>query len=326
MPSSILNTANCNVSGNNGMVGCNIIPTKIAYVAAVSKGTVIPATALTDVDTFLAYLEAAFNAADTRSERMWLSPQLTGFDNKTAEPVMVDRDGMSYLAQEKPFHWKWTLNTPNQNFCDYKKWRNLVHLSSLYDYFILDDAGQFWYTSATDADGDAGAAGFTSSQVIVGQWSPKKAEGLNEYPFSIQFMYNDELIENLGFIECGAFPTDKWGLIDVTLTLGATTPWTTTAAYVGGGIGCGGGTSLGATYGDTIAAAGAWVIYNRTDAASVTPLTVTYMPVTDEYAFTFAAQTAADVLAFTLAAPSVLNITPYFVNLITETPLVNAIP
>lgn len=320
---SILNLTNCNTTGNNGRVSCNATPGKPTFAIAAPKGFVIPDSVLTDNDTFLLYLEERFNASDTRNDRFWLSPQLTNFENKTGDPAMAERDGMSYLAQEKPFNWRWTLNTPGQNICDYKQWRNLVHLSSLYDWYVIDDKGQFWYTNGTDTDSLPGAAGFTSSQVLVEQWIPKPADGLTEYKFSIQFLYNDELIENIGFIQCGAFPTDKWGLVDVALTARGTT-WTTTTAYVKGTLGCG-GSSLGA-YSDVLDVAGAWVLYNVTDSSAVTPTAVSYNSTTDEFKFTFTAQTSADVIRVSLAAPSVLNATPYFLNLITEAPITNAIP
>lgn len=321
---SILNLANCGTSGNNGMVGCNINPGKIAYAIAAPRGFVIPESVLVSNDTFLTYLQERFNTSDSRSGRFWLSPQLVQFEDKTGDPSMVEVDGYQYLGQEKPFHWSWKLNTPGRNFCDYKQWRSLVHMSSLYDWYFIDENGTFWNTPAPDSDGATGAAGFTSSQVLVGQWKPKTADGLSEYPFSIQFLYNDELIKNLAFIQVGAFPTDKWGLIDVTLDAKNTTAWTTTTGYVKGAMGCG-GTSLG-LYADILDVAGAWALYNVTDSAAVTPTAVSYNSTTDEFKFTFSAQTSADVIRVALVAPSVLNATPYFLNLITETPVTRAIP
>lgn len=321
---SILNLANCNTSGNNGGVGCNINPATITYAIAAPRNFVIPESVMTSTDTFLTYLEERFNTTDSRSERFWLSPQLVQIEDKTGDPAMVEVDGFQYLGQEKPFNWKWNLNTPGRNFCDYKQWRALVHQSSLYDFYFIDNNGTFWCTKATDVDGKEGAGGFTTSQVLVLQWKPKPYDGLTIYPFSIQFLYNDELIENLKFVKAGAFPTDKWGLIDVTLDAKSGTAWTTTTAYVKGKMGCG-GTSLG-KQNEILDVSGAWVLYNVTDSTSITPSSVQYLPATDEYKFTFTAQTSADVIRVSLAAPSILNATPYFLNLITETPVTNAIP
>jgi hypothetical protein len=157
-------------------------------------------------------------------------------------------------------------------------------------------------------------------EAVVNDFMPKTSAALAKYPFRLQFANNDQMV-NAGFIGGAIFPDNTWGLISTTLALGATTN-TATLYYVKGTMGCG-ATSIGATYGSTIAAAGAWVLRNVTLGTSITPSAVTYDADNDQYKFVVTAATTGNTISIKLAAPSVLTATPYFLEPapITETAL-----
>lgn len=322
MSTTALNSANCGNTTNTGSNGCNLIPGVIKYAVAIPKGTVIPATALTSASTFMAYFVPKFTA-DTRSGRFFVSPLLTNFDDKTGDAVTENRDNYEPTVTNKPYNWGWLLNPAGNNFCDYKKWFNLVNFQqNLFDFLFIDDQGQVWGTAAIDALGANGLGGYAMFEVFVPNWTPKTSGALAKYMFRLKFLNSTQVVQNAVFMQASAFPDNTWGLVDVTLSAG-TTANTTTLLYVKGTMGCG-ASSLGATYGSTLAAAAAWALTKN--GSALVPSAVAYMPATDEYKFTVAALSSADVVTTKAAAPSVVDATPYFANIITETALTYVVP
>lgn len=313
--STILNTANCGQLANTGSATCNLIPRLVKYAVAVPKGFVIPAASITDAATFAAYFKGKFTA-DARSGRFFLSPLLTNFDPKGGDLVSETRDNYEFTVQQKPYNWGWTLNPSGQNICDYKNWYAFANLTqSLYDYLLIDDNGQVWGTAGTDTTGAQGLGGFAMAESVVEGWTPQTAAALTKYMFRLKFLTNAQVIQNFAMVAGNIFPDTTYGLIGTTLAHGATAN-TSTHIYVTGTMGCGGQT-LGSVYGSTLAAAGAWVITDN--GTPVTLSAVAYDAVNDQYNFTVGTLTTGHVIIVKLAAPSVVNATPYFANIISET-------
>lgn len=319
---SILNAANCGNTTNTGSNGCNLIPGVIKYAVAIPKGTVIPASSMSTAAAFLTYFQSKFTA-DSRSSRFYLSPLLTNFDDKTGDAVTESRDNYEITVQDKPYNWGWTLNPTGNNFCDYINWYNLVKFNQgTFDFLFIDDAGQVWGTAATDDNDAAGLGGFAMVEVYVSNWSPKTAAALAKYMFRLKFLTNAQIVQNAKFIEAGCYPDNTWGLVGITMVAGTTTN-TSTLLYANATMGCG-ASSLGSVYGSTLAAAGAWVLTKN--GASLTPSAVAYMSTTNEYKFTVASLTTGDIITIKPAAPSVVDATPYFANIIAETALTITAP
>jgi hypothetical protein len=315
MATTALNVANCGNTTNVGSNGCNLVPGIIKYAVAIPKGTVIPASNLTSAASFLTFFKSKFTA-DARSGRFYLSPLLTNFDDKTGDAVTESRDNFEATVQNKPYNWGWHLNPAGNNFCDYRNWFNLVNFQQgQYDFLFIDDIGQVWGTAALDSTGAQGLGGYAMFEIFVQNWTPKTASALAKYMLRLKFLNNIQIVQNAAFIAASAFPDNTWGLVGVTLAQGATTN-TTTLLYLTGTMGCGAST-LGSVYGATLAAAGAWVLTKAS--APLTPSAVAYDAVNDQYKFTITALTTGDIVTFKLAAPSVVDATPYFANIISET-------
>jgi hypothetical protein len=126
-----------------------------------------------------------------------------------------------------------------------------------------------------------------------------KATDTDPSSISFKFDYNvNEKDKNIGGISADDIvysPSLVTGLLDVTagaataITLGGFTTETTTNY----GDACSSGALKGAVVGD-------WVLYNETQASSVTILTADESPA-GTYSFTYADQTSADVLTLSLA-------------------------
>lgn len=313
------NLINCGDTTNSGVNACNLDLQDIQRVIAIPRGFVFPAAALASNAAFLTALEEGF-VENSRSDRFFLSPFLTDLDNRTGDPVTENRNNFELVVQYKPFNWMW--NMTNVSFCSFLNWKTLMDFQQTkYDYLLADGSGNVWGKNALDSAGDASMGGYSMIEVNVYDFVPKTAAALPVYKFCLKFTNNAQVQTNGRFMAAGFFPTDANGLLGTELTLGVTTN-TTTHYYVRGFMGCG-ASSIGAVYGSTLAAAGAWVLTNVTDNTTITPSAVSYNSALDEYDFTVSAQTTADVINIALAAPSVLTGTPYFLSPapITETPL-----
>jgi hypothetical protein len=314
---TILGRASCGDLTNTGSAGCNIIPTLINRAVAIPKGYVIPASELTDEGTFATAFQAYFDKKDSRTTRFYMSPLLTNIDLKGGDEVTESRDNYDFTVQFKPYNWSWLQNPSGMNICDYKNWRKIANQTQgLYDWLFIDDSGQVWGTSKADTTGAAGLGGYSAAESVVAPWMPKTASALPKFPFRLLFQNNEEIIGRSEFVQANVFPPNNgWGLIGVTLAAG-TTPNTATHTYVSGTFGCG-ADDLMAAYGDILADPTAWVATDNGSALVISAIAVD--PINKQMNLTHASVTSGHTVTVKLAAPSVLNATPFFLNLISET-------
>jgi hypothetical protein len=313
MSSSILNQANC-VNGNNtGIASCSLDPAVIQRFIAIPKGYVVGAPL--DTTALNAFLIARLHADDP-AQRFYLSPLLTNFDDKTDSIKEEDRDGYKATTFLPPYNWQWLMNG---SFCAFKNWRTFNFKQDKYDFLYIDNKGNLIGTAGTDNAGVPGLGGIALFEFLVPDYKPATIAKANQYMVSMKVLNNVELNDNMVMIPGALVPAtlQNYGLLDVVLSAG-TTSHSTTHIYVSGKMGCG-QQSLGVIEGSTLAAAGAWVIYDNTALAAITPSAVAYDSSNDQYNFTVPTMTAGHSITVSLAAPSTLTATPYFFNGITET-------
>lgn len=312
---SILNAANCGNTTNTGVNACNLIPGRIVRAIAIPRGFVIPASQTTDAATFAAALKA-YTQADTRASRFFLSPLLSEIDPQGGDTVNETRDNYELQVQQKPYNWGWKMTTSELNICDYKNWYNLVNnQAGAFEFILIDDAGQVWGRTATDADDAEGSGGYTMIDIVVEGWKPKTGSALPEYMFRLKFLNNLQLITQFSMVAANVFPDNSWGLIGVTLTA-ASTASTTTHVRFSGKMGCGAST-LGGVYGDTLADADAFVITDN--GTPITPASVAYNSTGDYYDATVSTLTVGHTIRVLIAPPSEITVAPFGANIISET-------
>jgi hypothetical protein len=308
---TVLGLANCGQNTNTGIATCAQYPDIMAYLLAVPKGYVFPASVLTSNSAFNAAVDAKL-IADTG--RAYMSMQLTDLDNKTGDPVFESRDNSEFLVANKPFNWQFRLTG---SFCEYKNMRMVFNQNqALYDILILDVNGMWWGKTATDAVGGTGLGGFTPSEINVFDWKPKVKDANPMFNVRVQFRNNLEFTETINFVESAYTVNDATsGLIDVKLIAG-TTASTATVLYVSGTLGCG-NSSLGATYGTLLNTAALWSVVPAAGGAAIVPSGVAYNAILDQYALTIAS-TPATALIVGIAIPSVVTAADLYI--ITTTP------
>ena len=316
----ILNIANCSTQGNTGGTFCNVEPSYIAYAVVVPKGTVIPASAMVSQAAFASYVQARLYS-DSRTTRWQLSPKLVDFKDGTKEPVFEDLDGYQNLTQMPPYVWAYRFANgfagATKNI--HKIWRKYIHQQqNLFSFFFID-ANNVWI--GQDTKDNAGLGTLTSidaTSIVVNDWKQATPKTGNMYALMIGLADNAQLNANYGSVASTTLTSSFKGLIDVTLTKGVTTT-TSTHIYVSGIIGS---NTLGKQYGATLAAAlTAFVITNKTDGANAFTISaVSYDATNDQYDITGAwgSSAAGDTVEVSLAAPSVMTITPYFAPITTE--------
>jgi hypothetical protein len=307
---TVLNTANCAITANTGLVTCATTPDIVSYAIAVPKGFVFDAADLADAATFNAAL-AAKTVANTG--RAYILPFLTNFTDNTGDPVTTNRNNYVAGVQNKPYNWRYLMNG---SFCLFQEVKQLLKFN-FFDFLFVDAMGTVWGTEANDSAGDPSLGGIQMFEVWVEDWMQKKPDDVNAYPINFRVLDNRQLNENVAFA-----PTNftvnmaTMGLANVQLYAG-TTASTATHLYVSGKYVCG-GASLGETFGSTLAATGAWTVFTSAG-VSVTVSAVSYNSILDQYDLTITSTPATTVIVG-LAAPATLTGTPYFAYVVTETP------
>lgn len=308
---SILNTTDCGIYANTGVVACATSPDIVSYAIAVPKGYVFPVADLADAATFNAAL-ADLTIANTG--RAYILPFLTNFTDNTGDPVTTNRNNYVATVQNKPYNWRYLMNG---TYCLFQQVKQLLK-ANVYDWLFVDAMGNVWGTEGTDTAGNASMGGIQMFEVWVEDWMQKKPDDLNAYPINFRVLDNRQLNENSAFMATNfTVNTATMGLAGIQLAAG-TTSSTATHLYVSGTYICG-GASLGETFGSTLAATGAWTVNNASTGGSVTVSAVSYNSILDQYDLTISSTPATSVIVG-LAAPSVLTATPYFAYIVTETP------
>ena len=325
MSYTALNLGNCATTGQTGPVTCGIEPGRFIYPVLMPKGFVIPATALTSASAFNTYLEARL-VDSNRATQFFLFPAMDSFKDSTDADKSETRDGFKPRTAQGNYVYGYRMSCLK---CDHTNLLNFDLQQAKYDVGFIDDIGNFIGTQATDSTGAAGIAGISMYQISIPFYKQGKYGEANSYMIEFGIKDNRQLNANAAYIASGTVVDSlTWkGLLGVTLgDLTTTVSAATHTAAIGGSLMCG-AAFFADTYGTTLAATAAWVVYDNTadptHASPITPATVSYIAATSTlpayYLFTFTiAPTTAHVYQFNLAAPSVLLATPFFQNLISN--------
>lgn len=308
---SALDTVNCNTSGNTGLIKCSFAPDIFVRPIAVPKGTVIPASSMTDAATFNDYL-ASQTIADNRNNRYFILPPMTNLKDNTGDVITEKRNNQTFFVANPGYSWEYQMTS---NYCLYLAVKNLLTYGiDVFDYLFLDAMGNVIGTAATDANGDTGLAGWSMSSIFIADWTQKTASNLPKYMIMFTLENNKQAVENSAWMTTNFTPNmSTMGLQNVALYKGGTT--TATHLFVGGKLGCG-ATELGDTWGSTLADDAYWTVTNPATGASITVSAVSYNATTKLYDLTIAS-TPATKLTVALAAPSVLTADGMYI--VTET-------
>lgn len=314
--STLLNMAACSTQGNTGGTFCNLEPVRILYIFAVPKGTVIPAANMASQSAFATYVNARLHS-DSRTTRWQVTPKLVEFKDNTKEPNTEDLDGFMNTTQWLPYDWQFEFANgfSGATFNVFQVWRNYINQQqNLYD-FIFVDANNLWFgTSGLDGTGANGLASVALSNITVFDWKPATTKSTNKYGIRIIIQNNADLNQNWTSLQSTTQTSTFKALTDVSITAG-TTAISATHIFVSGKIG---GNTLGAQFGSTLAAATAWAVFNTTTSLAIVPSAVSYNATLDQYDLTVASVTTGNVVNVGIAVPSVITVTPFFANIVTE--------
>lgn len=319
MAASILNLANCTVGTNTGVNACSLNPGIYQRFIAVPYGTVIPnsvliATGTTSMQAYTISMLQHQNAAT----RWHLSPVLTNFKDNTDSVKTETRDGFKVVTAEPTYDWSWNMNG---SFCDFQNWLTFSLAQQRYQFYFIDNSGNLIATKIADTVTSTAyaAAAVSMFQFFVPAYKPAEFGKLNVFQAMMQFMQNSDLNRDIAVIPANLnqVALQKAGLIDVVLAAGATAV-TSTHIYVSGKMGCS-QSSMGVTFGNTLAVAGAWTVTNQTLSTTIVPSAVSYDAVLDQYNLTITAATATNVINVALAGAPVLLALSATLNIVSET-------
>lgn len=321
MATTILNMANCSTQGNTGGTFCNVEPAHILYAFAVPKGTVVPAASMTTQAVFSAYVTARLKS-DSRTTRWQVTPKLVDFKDNTKEPNMEDLDGWENTTQWLPYNWTFRFangfSGATKNV--HQIWRQYINQQqNQYDFFFVDANNVWMGTQALDATGAVGLGAVAVSNITVNDYKPATPKTGNIYTLQLIIQNNADLNQNFASIQSTTQTSTFKALTDVSIVVSPVpTTITTTHIYVSGKIG---GNTLGQQFGSTLAANTAWVVLDITNTGKTwTTSAVSYDSVNDQYDLTgsWSAANIGDTVTVGLAAPSVMTVTPFFANIVTE--------
>ena len=318
---SLLNLGNCATQGNTGGTFCNAEPARILYAFAVPKGTVIPKSATLSQAAFATYVNARLKS-DNRSDRWQVTPKLVQFKDDTKEPTMEDLDGWENTTQWLPYKWTWRFAN---GFAGATKnvhqiWRKNINQQQNQFDFLFVDANNLWMgRTGIDATGAASLGAVAVSNITVNDFKPATVKEGNIYTLTLIIQDNADLNENFAAIQSTTQTSSFKALTDVSI-IASPVPTTITAThiYVSGRIG---GNTLGKQYGTTLADITAFVITNTSASAKVwTSTAVSYDVVNDQYDITgsWSASATGNTITVGLAAPSIMTVSPFFANIVTE--------
>ena len=313
MAITTLNLSNCGTSGNVGKFFCAFQPSIYKYFLMAPKGTVIPASVLTDNTALKDYIyDGLIN--DTPGLRWKLSGVLSQMQDNTEAVKTENKDGYLTPTQFPPYNWQWDMTL---QFGQFVKWKAYSLLAQdQYDFFWIDDAGNLIGTSALDTDGESGLGGVSLFSFYMQDMKTATVDTLVKFNVNMIIQNNAQLNENAAMVQADLVPSDWASLLyDTLITQGAANTSTSikVKCYTDG---VGAKASLLAKYGTVLDAAGAWRLTKN--GSTLTPSAVTYNSTTDEMEFTVSALSSLDVVTVRLQVPSVLTATPYFVNAVSE--------
>ena len=314
MAETILNAANCLTTGNTGLFPCAISPSIYKRFFMIPKGSVIPATELADNATLLAYIAAQMKL-DNSGSRWHMSGILSNLNDLTEAVKTENRDGQIYITQTPPYNFEWTMTI---QFAQFAKWKQYQFSQSFYDVLYVDDAGNLIGRQAVDDTGAATIGGIPLTQFYVGDQKQATTDTLVTYKFRHNIEQNVHLNAEMAMIQAGIVPSDYQNLLIDTEIVAGVTSNTSTHIYVSAYFdGIGARKSVGAMYGTTLADPDAFAITDN--GSPVTPSAVAYDATNDQWNITVSAITAAHTVKVKFAPPSVMTITPFFLDIISET-------
>ena len=308
MSTTVIDLANCGITGNVGKFFCHFNPTIYKYFLLVPKGTVIP-TAELDSNTEVADYIYAGLINDTPAQRWLLSGVLSQFNDRTEDVKTENKDGYMAPTQFPPYNWTYDMTL---QFAQFVKWKSKgLSVADYYDVFFIDDAGNLIGRNAS-----TGLGAISLYTFYFNDQKQATVDTLVKFLVNMTILNNDDLNENARLVQAGLTPQD-WATVLYDCVVVQGTANTSTAIKVQCYTdGVGAKTSLLAKYHNELDVAAAWVLTKN--GASLTPSGVAYDSANDQMVFTILALSSLDVVTVDLAAPSVLTATPYFINAVTE--------
>lgn len=309
----ILNLANCGTGSNVGKFPCFFNPSIYDRFIMIPKGEVISAATLASAAATRAYIKGRL-MDDTPALRWKLSGTLSQLQDNTEARKTENKNGRLFTTQFPPYSWTYDMTL---QFGQFAKWRSYNLLAqSLYDFIFIDVNGALIGAEKVDEDDALGLGGVSLYEFVMEDMKQATPDALVKFLVTLGVENNKQLNEGASMVNAGITPAD-WDqlLIDCLVTQGqANTSTAIKVQLFSDGIGA--KSSMLALYGTELDAAAAWIV--KKNGSAITPSGVAYDATNDQMVFTISALSSADVVTVQLAAPSVVNASPYFAPLVTE--------
>lgn len=322
MAVDILNSTNCANGGNLGVAPCSIDPSIFRYLVAVPKGTIIASSNLTSTTVANTYINGLL-ASDTPGLRWQILPELSKFANKSEPYKTINKDGRMIPTQRTPYVWEWEFWNGSNAATKFIHSLMITKFNngkgaSFYDYFIIDDNGNWMGQGVNLNTSTAGLKAISLSTFLVYDWDPAKSDGAdaNVYKFMISLLNNSQLNENFSAITLSTGDAYQ-SLVDLNATKG-TTAASITHIYINANI-ANGQTTLGKWQGAAMDTPAFWYVYDDTASAAIVPSAVTYNAVLDQYDLTGTYPTGHSLRAGT-APPTAGGLIAAGIYVATDTP------
>jgi hypothetical protein len=313
MSTTILNLSNCGTSGNVGKFFCAFQPSIYKYFLMFPKGTVIPASVLTDNAALKDYIYDGLTN-DTPGLRWKLSGILSQMQDNTEAVKTENKDGYLTPTQFPPYNWQWDMTL---QFAQFAKWKQYsLTAQDQYDFAWVDDAGNLIGTSKTDADGASGLGGVSLFSFYMQDMKTATVDTLVKFNVNMIIQNNAELNESAAMVQANLTPQDWASLLYDTLIVQGLANTSTAIKVQVYTDGIGAKASLLAKFGTVLDAAGAWLLTKN--GSTLTPSGVAYDSTNDQMVFTVSTLSSLDVVTVRLNVPSVLLATPYFCPAVSE--------
>lgn len=308
MSATVLDLANCGVTGNVGKFFCHFNPTIYKYFILAPKGTVIPTASLDSNTEVKDYIYAGL-INDTPAQRWLLSGVLSQFNDRTEDVKTENKDGYMAPTQFPPYNWTYDMTL---QFAQFVKWKAKgLSVADYYDVYFIDDAGNL--IGRNDATGLGAVSMYT---FYLNDQKQATTDTQVKFNVNITILNNDDLNENARMIQAGITANDWSTLLYDTLITQGTANTSTAIKVQVFTDGVGAKSSLLTKYHSELDVAAAWVVTKN--GTPITPSGVAYDAANDQMVFTVSSLSSADVITVVLAAPSVLTATPYFINAVSE--------
>lgn len=308
MSTTVIDLADCGITGNVGKFFCHFNPTIYKYFILAPKGSVIPTAELDDNTELKDYIYSKL-INDTPAQRWLLSGVLSQFNDRTEDVKTENKDGYMAPTQFPPYNWTYDMTL---QFAQFVKWKSKgLSVADYYDVFLIDDAGNL-----IGRDASTGIGAISLYTFYMNDQKQATVDTLVKFLVNMTILNNDDLNENARLVQAGLTPQDWSTLLYDCLVVQGTANTSTAIKVQVYTDGVGAKTSLLAKYSAELDVAAAWVVTKN--GSVISPSGVAYDAANDQMVFTVSSLSTGDIITVKLAAPSVLTATPYFINAVTE--------